>query len=127
MPEEGNPVAEIVRAAMAGKGGDASADTRTQLSAREKMKLYRTTLFVVAGLYLVTKYLDSPRSVTSSVGDVLMPAGAPWIAALALSIPIVFLVGVFGLAAFALWQVFKTGRTAIQRALPPTPPTPPAA
>lgn len=126
MPEAENPVAEIVRAAMGGKGGDPSADTRTQLSAREKMKLYRTTLFVVAGLYLVTKFLESSQTVKSTVGD-MMPAGAPWIAALALSIPIVFIVGVCSVAVFVIWQVFKTGRAAIQRNVPPAPPTPPAA
>jgi hypothetical protein len=106
-------VADIIRAGVEGVKGIQAADQdagRTHLSAREKVRLYLITLFVVAVVYLSPSIFTLAKDVLAAVATI--PASA-WKALFVLGA--VSVAGIVVISVYALWSIFSIPKLAIKR------------
>src|SRR5688572_3906352 len=105
-------VADVVKAAVGGAGAHFQDQGRTQLSAREKMRLYVFTLGTAAFIYLAPQIFTFAREVMAAIGTVPMAAWKGlWTFAMVAVGGTLLLALILG--GYAIREVFKTGRFAI--------------
>jgi len=111
--DKDNTVADIIRAGVEGVKGIQAADRdggRTSLSAREKVRLYLITLFVIAFVYLAPSIFAFAKDVLTAIGSIPAPV---WKALFVLGV--VSIGGVVVISCYGIWSVFSIPKMAIKK------------